>query len=263
MTGAIWLIGGTQESRWIAQLIVCQGFPCWVSVTTAAACHLYDAHPLLSCHIERLTPERAREFIEQHSIRAVVDASHPFAVAISALAIAISQEFGLPYLRFERPAFPPVLGIYTDLPTLLQGNLLMGERVLLTLGVKHLAAFVPLQRQATLFARILPTTSALEAALAAGFDRQRLIAIFPPVSRELERALWQQWQITTVVTKASGTESEQIKQAIARELGVKLITLQRPPMVYPRQTSDRAGIEAFLQELATSKQSDQSPPPNY
>ncbi|URR35736.1 cobalt-precorrin-6A reductase [Thermosynechococcus sp. HN-54] len=263
MRGAIWLIGGTHESRWIADLILCQGFPCWVSVTTPAASELYAAHPLLTCHVERLTPDRVRQLIQQHAIQGIVDASHPFAVDISALAIEISQELGLPYLRFERPDLPQAAGIYTDVATLLQGKLLVGERVLLTLGVKLLAAFAPLQRQATLFARILPTVTALEAALAAGFDRQRLIAIFPPVSLELERALWQQWQITTVVTKASGTESEQIKQTLARELGVKLITLQRPPMIYPRQTRDLAGIEAFLQELAGSRQSDQSPPQGY
>ncbi|MFN4066978.1 MAG: cobalt-precorrin-6A reductase [Thermosynechococcus sp.] len=256
MGGAIWLIGGTQESRWIADLILSQGFPCWVSVTTSAASGLYPAHPLLTCHVERLTPRRARELIQQHAIRGIVDASHPFAAEISALAMQLSQELGLPYLRFERPKLPQATGIYTDLATLLQSNLLGGERVLLTLGVKHLAAFAPLQAQATLFARILPTVTALETALAAGFDRRRLVAIFPPVSLELERALWQQWQITTVVTKASGTASEQIKQTLARELGVKLITLQRPPLSYPRQTGDRAGVEAFLQELASPRQSD-------
>ncbi|HIK24899.1 MAG: cobalt-precorrin-6A reductase [Thermosynechococcus sp. Uc] len=256
MEGAIWLIGGTHESRWIADLIVSQGFPCWVSVTTAAASGLYPAHPLLTCHVERLTSNRARELIQQHSIQGIVDASHPFAAEISALAIQLSQELGLPYLRFERPELPQATGIYTDLATLLQGNLLVGERVLLTVGVKPLAAFALLQRQATLFARILPTVTALEAALGAGFDRQRLIAIFPPVSQELERALWQQWQITAVVTKASGSESERIKQRVAQALGVKLITLQRPPLIYPRQTSDRAGVEAFLQELASPRQND-------
>ncbi|MFN4280471.1 cobalt-precorrin-6A reductase [Thermosynechococcus sp.] len=263
MTGAIWLIGGTHESRWIADCILSQGFSCWVSVTTAAAAGLYPAHPLLTCHVERLTPERARKLIQQHSIQGIVDASHPFAAAVSALAIRLSQELGLPYLRFERPDLPQTTGIYTDLPALLRSNLLVGERVLLTLGVKLLAAFAPLQGQATLFARILPTVTALETALAARFDRRRLIAIFPPVSQELERALWQQWQITTVVTKASGTAGEQIKQTLARELGVKLITLRRPPISYPRQTSDRAGIEAFLQELATSRQSDRLLPPDY
>ncbi|RMH67972.1 MAG: cobalt-precorrin-6A reductase [Cyanobacteria bacterium J003] len=249
MAFSLWLIGGTQESRWITECIVGYGIRCWVTVTTPEACHLYAPHPLLHCHVERFTPQGAREFIRQCSIQAVVDASHPFAVEISTLAVAISQELRLPYLRFERPESAHTTGLVTDLPSLLCSNLLVGERVLLTLGVKHLAAFAPLQGQATLFARILPTVTALETALAVGVDRQRLVAIFPPVSRELERALWQQWQITTVVTKASGTASEQIKQTLAQELQVKLITLQRPPMVYPRQTSDRAGIEAFLQEL--------------
>ncbi len=196
--------------------------------------------------MECLTPTTALERVQQQQIQAIIDASHPFAAEISALAIHLSQELRLPYLRFERPDYSLNASHCMDLETLLQSECLVGERVLLTLGRKHLSAFAPLQPRSTLFARILPTPAALEAALEAGFARERIVAIFPPVSRELERALWQQWQITTVVTKASGTESERIKYDLAQELGVRLITLKRPDVPYPLVATDWAGVRAFL-----------------
>lgn len=250
MAGSIWLIGGTSDSRWLAANLLAAGYPCWVTVTTPDACSLYPNDPRLTCHVERLTAASARQWVQQQQIQAILDASHPFAAEISTLAIGLSQELQLPYLRFERPDYSPTTDRCLDLATLLHSQCLVGERVLLTIGTKYLSAFAPLQQQATLFARILPTPAALEAALAAGFARQRLVAIFPPVTRELERALWQQWQITTIVTKASGTASEQLKQELTQELGVQLITLQRPQIFYPHVTSDWAGVAAFLAQLA-------------
>ena len=67
----------------------------------------------------------------------------------------------------------------------------------------------------------------------------RLIALRPPVTLELERAIWQHWQITTVVTKASGLAGgELIKRQLAKELGISLIVINRPSLQYPGQTHD-------------------------
>ncbi|NJO43414.1 MAG: precorrin-6A reductase, partial [Cyanobacteria bacterium RU_5_0] len=122
---------------------------------------------------------------------------------------------------------------------LLNRDILKGQRVLLTIGYRPLESFRSWQEQSTLFARILPSVTALQAALTAGFTNDRLIALRPPISVELERALWQQWQISLVVTKASGTPGgEDIKRQVAVELGVKLIVIDRPSVAYPQQTSD-------------------------
>jgi precorrin-6A/cobalt-precorrin-6A reductase len=90
-----------------------------------------------------------------------------------------------------------------------------------------------------LFARILPSITALEAALMAGFTPDRLIALRPPISLELERALWQQWQLSLVVTKASGKPGgEDVKRQLAAELSVKLAVIDRPILNYPQWTND-------------------------
>jgi precorrin-6A/cobalt-precorrin-6A reductase len=81
---------------------------------------------------------------------------------------------------------------------------LQGQRVLLTIGYTPLHRFQSWHDRATLFARILPSAIALEAAFKAGFTPHNIICLRPPISADLEKALWRQWQISLVVTKASG-----------------------------------------------------------
>ena len=50
----------------------------------------------------------------------------------------------------------------------------------------------------------------------------------------METALWQQWRISLVVTKASGTAGgEDIKRQVAAKLGIPLIVIARPQIAYP------------------------------
>jgi len=254
----LWLIGGTQESRSLVEQILSALSDAisppslLVSVTTDTAKTLYPMSEQVKLWVGKLTAEQGDRFITTHRISAILDASHPFATEVSALAIAIGQRHSLPYLRYERARLAPEEELHWQDATGRPGNVIVprldevfarnyltGERTLLTLGYRRLAAFSTWQSQGTLFARILPSESALATALTAGFTPDRLIALRPPVSPPLEAALWQHWQITQVVTKASGAAGgEHDKQAIAAKLGIRLIRLARPAMSYPNATTE-------------------------
>ncbi|NJR69645.1 MAG: cobalt-precorrin-6A reductase [Synechococcales cyanobacterium CRU_2_2] len=243
----LWLIGGTSESAAIARALDQANIPYCVTVTTAAGRSLYDG-----CHgdvsVGCLPGSAMGGFIQTRSIRAIVDASHPFATAVSEGAIAAAQAGAIAYLRFERPDLMPEPEV-TLLQPLLESGRLRHQRVLLILGYRLLHHFRPWQAQATLFARILPSQLALDSALVAGFDPRRLIALRPPIMPELETALWRQWQISTVVTKASGAAGgEDVKRAIAQALSVELIVLSRPRVRYPQQTDQVGEAIAFARE---------------
>ncbi|MEO1693470.1 MAG: precorrin-6A/cobalt-precorrin-6A reductase, partial [Cyanobacteria bacterium J06631_6] len=106
------------------------------------------------------------------------------------------------------------------------------------------------QERATLFARVLPKIASLEMATAAGFTSDRLIAVRPPISLAMETALWQQWRISLVVTKASGKAGgEDLKRQVAANLGIPLIVITRPQITYPQQTSDIKEVATFCQPL--------------
>jgi precorrin-6A/cobalt-precorrin-6A reductase len=237
----IWLIGGTAESAEIARSIAALKIPCIVSVTTESAKCLYPETPELKIWVGRLDRDRIRVFLQQEGIIGILDASHPYAVVVSQMAIAASQQYNLPYLRYERP---PIQNSSNALylpsfETLLDEDYLTGQRVFLTIGYRPLEYFKTWHDRSTLFARILPSQTALEAAMAAGFTSDRLIALRPPISAELETALWKQWQISMLVTKASGTAGgEDVKQKVAAELGIQLMIIDRPSVNYSQQTSD-------------------------
>jgi precorrin-6A/cobalt-precorrin-6A reductase len=256
--GRIWLVGGTQESAQLAIAIAHSQILCTISVTTDSARSLYPIAPNLLLWVGRLTFEQLHEFFHQQQIVAVLDASHPYAVEISQSAIALCHEFNIPYLRYERPVLEETRGgregetrrqgdkgtrkgvIYLDgFNTLVEGNYLEGQRVLFTVGYRHLHLFMHWQERANLYARLLPSATALEAAFIAGFTPDRIICLRPPISNDLEAALWCQWQISLVVTKASGSAGgEDIKRKVAAELGVPLVVITRPDVAYPLQTSD-------------------------
>jgi precorrin-6A/cobalt-precorrin-6A reductase len=253
MPEQIWLIGGTQESVQLARAIAHSNLPCVVTVTTASARSLYPPAPTFQVWVGRLDQQQLETFLQVHQICCILDASHPFAVAVSELAIAAASRYQLPYLRYERPELEegknPNEIVLDSFKALLSGNYLKGQRVLLIVGYRPLEQFCSWQSSAVLFARILPSVPALEAALAAGFTPDRLIALRPPVSLDLERALWQQWQISMVVSKASGVAGgEDVKRQVAAELGVKWVAIARPPVSYPHQTGEIAIALEFCKQ---------------
>ena len=251
--GSIWLIGGTTESATISQMLVEAKFSCWVTVTTDSARNLYSQNPWLQVWVGCLDSSQGEKFVHQHRICAIVDASHPYATEISYLAIALSEKYQIPYLRFERPLYSKENGeriiFLESLEKLLNSEWLDYKRVLLTIGCKALPLFQNYHHRSQLFARILPKLESLEVALASGFSPQQIIALRPPISPELEMALWQQWQIDLVVTKASGKAGgEDNKLAVAKKLDIPLIVISRPKLTYPQQTSDLSQVLAFCQE---------------
>ncbi|MEL6222381.1 MAG: cobalt-precorrin-6A reductase [Cyanobacteria bacterium J06627_8] len=265
----LWLIGGTHESRILAERLVEAKRPTVVTMTTESARSLYPPSPLLVLFVGRLSSATLPAFLHQHSVGAILDASHPFAVQISELAIAVAQSNTIPYLRFERPSVSeamsseatskpsaeatPTHHLVPSIDELINSDRLLNQRVLLTLGYRWLPYFQSWQSETTLFARILPSLDALSTALDAGFTSDRLIALRPPISAEFEKALWTQWQISMVVTKASGAPGgEAIKHRVAKELGIKLITIARPPIAYPAQTQNIEEAIAFSLALGTT-----------
>jgi len=252
--GRLWLIGGTQESRQIAVAIAAAQFPCTVTVTTEAARSLYPSSPWLRVRVGILKSGDLDDFLQQQEIVSAIDASHPYATNISQSAIAAAAARKIPYLRYERPRLEGSRGghrvlEFASIAELLESNTLDGRRVLLTVGAKSLPLFCNYHDRATLFARILPALDSLRIAAEAGFSPQRIIAIRPPISSELERALWKQWQISLVVTKASGRAGgEEIKRKVAAQLKIPLIVIARPDLVYPQQTSEVEEVLNFCRQ---------------
>jgi precorrin-6A/cobalt-precorrin-6A reductase len=242
--GKIWLIGGTSESGEIAKAIAFHGHFCVVTVTTTKAIALYPVSPYLHIKVGKMDFETMKLFCLQEQITTIIDSSHPFAVEVSRQAIAIATQLNFPYLRYERDLINQQQNnqnsiFISSFENLFNANLIQNKRVLLTIGIRYLPLFKPWQDCCTIFTRILPTLEAITIASESGFTPERIIALRPPITEELETALWQNWQISLVITKASGKAGgEDIKHRVAEKLNIPLIIIERPKINYPQQTSN-------------------------
>ncbi|MEM7760520.1 MAG: cobalt-precorrin-6A reductase [Cyanobacteria bacterium P01_A01_bin.40] len=259
MNSKVWLIGGTSDSKAIAKMLTDSGIPFVVTVASPTAQNLYPSG--IKVIAGSMDLKTMNSFCHRHLIRAVIDASHPYAIAVSRQAISVTTQLHIPYLRYERTNYQPSSIVskqakIIDLDSfevLLAGNYLTKQKVFLTVGCQILPQFQSWQTKATLYARVLPKIESLKTALAAGFTSDRLIAIRPPISIETETALWKQWNISLVVTKASGTSGgEDIKHQVAANLGIPLIIVARPLVVYPCQTSAMSEVQAFCRSVILS-----------
>jgi len=232
------LIGGTSESRSLADALSRQGIPWVATVTTEGARRLYQDLPG-QVVVTRFSPPSLEQFLQECRIRVVVDASHPFAQQISQLAIQVTAQLGIPYLRYERPPLEldPWVQVVPDWQGVLTEAVLAGRRVLLTVGVKALPLFVPWQDRCQLWARVLPES--VPQAVQAGIPAERVIGMRLPLSFEQELQLWQRFSPQVVISKASGEAGGLgIKQAVAKTLGIPLWVIRRPPLDYPWCSQD-------------------------
>jgi precorrin-6A/cobalt-precorrin-6A reductase len=229
----ILLLSGTSEGPPLAQLLHGAGYRVRATVTRAeAVAHLFGSiGTAAEVEVRGFTEASLGEFLDRGEADLVLDAAHPFAVRIHRIARSVCAARDVPYVRFERPDWDPPAGtILVDsfaeaaqiLPTL-------GSRAMLTIGAKQLKHFAALGERMTLFARVLPSPISLQQALDAGFPGDRLHAMRPPISRDLNRSLFVEHRVDVLVTKASGEAGGVAEKVLAAlDLGMKVVVVRRP-----------------------------------
>lgn len=242
LTPRLWLIGGTGEGPPLAHRLLARGWRLRVSVVTAAAAAAYKQDPGLELAVGALGGRAGddgdtavRQCLQQAEasgdpIHCVVDASHPFAVRISAALERVCRERRQPLLRLQRPLLPT--GRAQLLDDLIGLGLCCrpGESLLLAIGARRLAEAIAACPQARHHGRVLPYPAALRQALAAGLDSERLACLRPGAAVvPIEAALCRRWSIETVLTRQSGGESEARWHRHCQQMDLRLLLLRRPP----------------------------------
>ncbi|WP_281825574.1 precorrin-6A/cobalt-precorrin-6A reductase [Jannaschia rubra] len=172
-------------------------------------------------------------------ISAVLDATHPFATAITARTARVCADLGLPYLRLTRPPWPkrPLWHHAPDADAAARA-LAPGARVFLSTGPGSLDAF--LDRGLTLFCRRIDP--------APDRDDVTWITGRPPFEREGERALFTLLGITDLVAKNAGGVAPKLDAA--DDLGLTTHIIDRPPLQPGKETHDIDRAIAFVRTHA-------------
>jgi precorrin-6A/cobalt-precorrin-6A reductase len=219
----ILVLGGTAEARELAGALHAAGH----AVTSSLAGRV--ARPRLPEGAVRIGgfggPDGLAAWLAEHEVRAVVDATHPFAERISASAVQACARRGVPLLRLEREGWRPRAGDrwrwVADLDEASR-TFEHGRRVLLTTGRQGLAAFAHRDDAWFLVRCVDEPRPPLPANHALLLDRG-------PYSVASELALIDEHAIDVVVTKDSGGTHTQAKLDAARERGLPVVIVRRPP----------------------------------
>ncbi|GAB3275438.1 cobalt-precorrin-6A reductase [Parasphingorhabdus pacifica] len=231
------ILGGTGEAREVADRLADRS---GIEVTSSLAGRV--RHPKLPAGEVRVGgfggADGLAEWLRREQVSAVVDATHPFARTITDNAVLATERAGVPVMVLRRPAWHPGPGDdWRPVPSLEAAAELLpdvGERIFLTTGRQGLSCFAELDLWF-----LVRTVDPPEPPLP---GRTTTLLARGPFTERDELELLREHRIDAVVTKNSGGTMTTAKLTAARELGLPVVVVQRPPLpaVPTAETADDA-----------------------
>ena len=225
-SGPLLLLGGTGEARELARVLEQAG----ESFESSLAGRV--ARPRLPVGAVRIGGfggvDGLSAYLRERGVRAVVDATHPFAAGISSNAALACAATGVPLLRLERPGWrghPGAAGWrwVADHDEAASVAATLGRRPFLTVGRQSIDRFVgPLAEYAALVRVVDPPDVELPASWSVLLSRG-------PYDVRAERELMVEHGVDVVVTKDSGGSHTVAKLEVAAERDVPVVVVARPP----------------------------------
>jgi precorrin-6A/cobalt-precorrin-6A reductase len=232
MTGSarpmkVLILGGTIEARAIAAAL---GPRAGIAVTVSLAGRTADPLP-------QAAPTRRGGFggaaglaryLGDEGIDVLIDATHPYAAAISANAARATASAGVKLIALRRPPWRKVAGDdWTEVETVEAAVQTLGQapkRVFLALGRNELQPFTSAPQHLYLIRSVDPVDPPL------AVPHATYVVARGPFSASEDRDLLQRHAIAAIVAKNSGGEAAYGKIAAARALRLPVIMLRRPAL---------------------------------
>ncbi|MEU9503711.1 cobalt-precorrin-6A reductase [Streptomyces sp. NPDC048196] len=219
------ILGGTTEARRLAAALAAEPA---LRVTTSLAGRV--AAPRLPDGEVRIGgfggPDGLARWLREHAVDALIDATHPFAGTISFHAAQAAATTHVPLLALRRPGWVPAPDdTWHQVPSLEDAAMLLptlGSRIFLTTGRMGLAHFSHLTDLWFL-------VRSVDAPEPPHPPRMEVLLDRGPFTLEGERELLHTHRIDVLVTKDSGAAATAPKLTAAREAGIPVVVVRRPP----------------------------------
>ena len=184
--GEVLVMGGTSDARALCQQLDAAQVPYTLSVATPTGQQLAgDIRGQVRCG--RLELEEMIAWLKANRTRWVIDASHPYAEAVSRNIVRACETAGVLLSRYQRPEqlsglTHPLLYTVESIEQACEVARRFGQRVLLTTGSKDLARWRAGLGDKTLLARVLPVADVIAQCAALGFGVGEIFALCGPLS---------------------------------------------------------------------------------
>jgi len=230
----IMVMAGTKDARKIIKKLSITDnnvLATTISINGADLARTSGADQVLVGHFDS---SKLAELIRDYEIDVLIDATHPFASEATRNAIKAADVEEIKYLRFDRPTltFPESALIHkvNSFEEAVEEIIKLGDGKILHLaGVMTLQSLTGKIYPQRIIARILPTNFSIEKCLEAGVPPENIIAMQGTYSKEFNKALMKEYNISIVVTKESGKSGgTPSKLEAALELGIHIVMVMRP-----------------------------------
>lgn len=242
------IFAGTTEGRTLSEYLSENRIEHTVCVATEYGEEVLSASPYMTIHQGRMGVSEMEKLMQTGSFAAVVDATHPYAVEVTANIREASQEAKLPYLRLKRwldaETEGSVFYFHTNEECVEALEKTEGN-ILLTTGSKELAIYCsrPLVKD-RLYVRILPGMESISICTELGIKGKQMIAMQGPFSTEMNEAILHQYEIACMVTKKSGRQGGYPeKLEAARRAGIPVYVIE------PADTERGYSMEEVCEKL--------------
>ncbi len=244
------ILGGTAEAAALARAIPLR-FGEAIAVTTALAGRTRTPGPIVGdVRIGGFGgADGLGAYLVENRIDRLIDATHPFAAEISRSARLAAERAGIGRLLLVRPRWRRhPLDRWIEVDSLAAAAALVariGRRAFLTVGAGSMDAFATVAGVYFVVRLIEPPRAALP------LQHCEIICGRGPFGLEHERLLLRRHRIDVLVCKASGGAATEAKLVAAREAGLPVVMIRRPP----REPGDAVEtVEAALAWLADRDQ---------
>ena len=227
------VFAGTTEGRELVEFLTVQGVCVTACVATEYGEDLLPHGDGLRVCAGRLDAGQMQALLAAEGFDLVVDATHPYASAVTENIAAACAAVETDYLRLlrsrgdapEDAVFTADIAGAVDYLNGTEGN------ILLTTGSKELGRFAALEDfENRVYARVLPMEESLRLCREAGLKSAHILAMQGPFSREMNTAMLKSVGARYLVTKESGAAGGFTEKAsAAREAGARLVVIGRPP----------------------------------
>jgi len=248
----ILLLGGTKDSRIIAERLIDCSLKTLITTTTDYGASLLPKHPLLFKKVGKYNQADLIQLLDDYSVDLVIDATHPYAEEISKNIIEVSQSINIDLYRYERPRKKSIYAKYFDsyeqmIEILKEKN----GNILLTIGSKDLSDWSKPLDINRLIIRVLPMISILKKCDALGFSPNQIIAIQGPFSKAFNKILIKDYKIKYLISKDTGAIGGlNHKISATLDSNIQCFIKKRPNLFYANKFST---LESLISKVKAFK----------